>query len=150
MRIGRPIALGLMALMLTACDEGAPTAGTPTAFDAACDKANDGKRLALTGYLRLPDSFKADGTVLARLYQQNDFKGTPIAVSMKFGSEPNQLASVGDQFKDSDLNVRLAGGQSAGFGTRVKVSGKIYFPVAGIANVEFTCGVTNPLVELAQ
>lgn len=45
---------GLMiALALTACGAEPPTAGQLLAFGQVCDKANDGQRVAVEGYLTL-------------------------------------------------------------------------------------------------
>ena len=114
-----------------------------TDFASACDKANDGKRIALTGYLRFPDSFSGDSVVL-RMYQSSDFSGNPVGAEFDFGSAANQLAPVTDQYKDSDLKVHLNSGQDAAYGTQVKVSGTVYFPAIG---QDFACGLANPLVE---
>ena len=51
------------------------------------------------------------------------------------------------EYTDKDLKVHLANGQVAGFGTKVKVSGDVYFPLVGQT---FLCALSNPLVELSQ
>lgn len=141
------IAISLIAFMLTACSQpSAPTVGEDKDFASACDKANDGKRIALTGYLRLPDSFTGDQSVVLRLYEANDFSGKPIGVQTEFGAQANQAEPITTQYTDSDLKVHLANGQLAQFGMKVKVSGKVYFPVVA---QEFDCSLENPLVELA-
>jgi len=44
--------LALCAILMAGCGGSeAPTVGAPTSFAAIYDKANDGKRLALEGYL---------------------------------------------------------------------------------------------------
>ncbi|MBV9328780.1 MAG: hypothetical protein JO352_34145 [Chloroflexi bacterium] len=45
-------------MALVACSEGPPTAGQPVDFSSVCDKANDGHRVAVDGYLRLPDQIE--------------------------------------------------------------------------------------------
>jgi hypothetical protein len=141
------VALSLVALALAACSKAAPTVGEAKDFTAACDKANDGKRIAVAGYLRFPDSFTDDQSVVLRLYEADDFGGKPIGVDIEFGTQANQVEKVTDQYKDNDLKVHLADGQVAGFGTRVRVSGKVYFPIVA---QEFECGLENPLVESAN
>ncbi len=143
----RFLTVTLITLALSACAQAAPTVGEATSFASACDKANDGKRIALTGYLRFPDSFTGDQSVVLRLYQADDFKGTPIGVQTSFGTQPNQAEVVGDQYKDTDLKVHLANGQVAPFGTQVRVSGQVYYP---LVSQDFDCGLENPLVELVR
>lgn len=141
------VTISLIAFILTACSKpSAPTVGVDKDFASACDKANDGKRIALIGYLRLPDLFTGDQSVVLRLYETNDFSSKPIGVQTEFGSQANQADPITDQYSDSDLKVHLANGQVAQFGTRVKVSGSVYFPVVA---QEFDCSLENPLVELA-
>ncbi len=141
------IPLSLVVFALAGCGEAAPTVGEAKEFAAACEKTNDGQRVAVDGYLRLPDSFTGDESVVLRLYETDDFAGTPIGVQIKFGTQANQVELVPDEYRDSDLKVHLADGQVAEFGTRVKVSGKVYFP---LVDQDFECGLENPLVELAQ
>jgi predicted small secreted protein len=136
----------LVALLLAACGKTAATVGEDASFATACDKTNDGKRIALTGYLRFPDSFTGDQSVVLRMYEADDFNGKPIGVQIEFGKEANQAEPIADQYKDEDLQVHLTNGQTAPFGTKVKVSGKVYFPIVG---QEFDCALDNPLVELA-
>jgi hypothetical protein len=137
----------LICLVLTACGGSAPPSeGQAQDFATACDKVNDGKRVAVVGYLRFPDSFTGDQSVLLRLYETNDFSGTPIGVETDFGTQANQVEPVKDQYSDNDLKVHLSNGQIAQFGTQVKVSGKVYYP---IVSQDFDCGLENPLVEAA-
>jgi hypothetical protein len=144
------IAFSLLALALAACSSKTPqppTVGEAKDFGAVCDKANDGKRVAVAGFLRLPDSFTGTQSVVLRLYQANDFAGTPIGVQTKMGSQANQLEYAPKQYTDRDLKVHTADGQVTGFGTKVRVSGNVYFPLVG---QEFPCALENPLVELAK
>lgn len=137
----------LVTLLLSACGGSSPpTEGQAVDLATACDKANDGKRIAVVGYLRFPDSFTGDQSVLLRLYQSTDFSGTPIGVQIDFGTQANQVEPVKDQYSDSDLKVHLSDGQMAQFGTQVKVSGKVYYP---LVSQNFDCGLENPLVEAA-
>jgi len=153
--------VGLIAAALTACSDAPPVVGEKTDFAAVCNTANDGHRVAVAGYLRLPDTISlvrtgrgGTGTpveiVVVRLFQTKTFQGTPIGVGVGFGSEPNHMEEIpSNGFRDEDLKVHAVDGQIAPFGTQVKVSGTVYFPVSGLSNAEFTCGLSNPLVELA-
>jgi len=141
--------ISLFALLLAGCGDAkaAPTGGEAQGFSVACDKVNDGKRITVEGYLRLPDTFKAEGSVVLTLFETTDFQGKPIGVQIDFGSQANQIDTVPMEFSDDDLNVHLADGQLAPFGTKVKVSGKVYYP---LVSQVFTCALENPLVELAN
>ena len=141
------VILFLTCLVLSACAEGTPTAGEAREFASACDKANDGKRIAVVGYLRFPESYSGDLSMVLRLYSDDGFGGTPIGVETHIGTGANQVEAVPDQYSDRDLKVHLAGGKTAVFGTRVRVSGKVYFP---LVDQDFNCGLQNPLVEAAD
>ena len=139
--------LGMLAFALVACgDSGPPTVGEAKDFATACVKANEGKRIAIEGYLRFPESFTGDSSVVLRLYESDDYKGQPIGVQTPFGSAANQVEKVQKKFSDTDMMVNLASGQVSGFGEKVKVSGKVYYPLVA---QEFECALENPLVEAA-
>jgi hypothetical protein len=134
-------------MILSACGNEPPTAGEATSFAAVCERDNDGRRVAVDGYLIFPNSFTEAQSVVLRLHESDAFDGTPIGVQTPIGTEPNQVAPVEDQFTDEDLQLHTADGAVAGFGTRVTVSGKVYFPVV---DQPFPCALENPLVELAD
>lgn len=135
---------GLIALSVAACSQEAPTVGEAKAFAAVCQEANDGKRISVDGYLRLPDSFSGDSSVILRLYETAEFAGEFIGVQTRIGSEANQMAAVPTSYSDDDLQVYLPDGQVAGLGTKLKVSGQVYFP---IVEQNFACSLENPLFE---
>jgi len=137
-------ALSLLAIV--ACSQEAPTTGAGQPFSSACDRSNDGERIAVNGYLRLPDSFTGDLSVVLRLFETDSFSGTPIGVQIRLGSEANQMENVPQSYSDNDLRVHLANGQVVGYGTEVKVSGKVYYPAV---DQDFVCGLENVLVEPA-
>ena len=140
--------LALVVLLLTACGEqGPPTAGEAREFDVVCDKANEGKRVAVDGYLRFPSSFTDSTSVVLRLYKAADFKSEPVGVQTTMGNQANQVEKPPLKFTSNDLKVHTADGQLARHGTKVRVSGKVYFPLVG---QEFKCALENPLVELAK
>jgi hypothetical protein len=155
----RALALGLAVLGLAAC-EGAPTLGEPRDFANVCDKASDGHRVAVEGYMRLPETITVDKPargggqgveiLVVRLFETPNFNGTPIGVDIDFGSEPNTMDEIPNGargYTDADLKVHAANGQTVTYGQRVKVSGTVYFPVSGLSHVEFSCGLSNPLIE---
>jgi hypothetical protein len=150
MTLQRLIALALMPLALAACgsvEKKPPTVGEAKDFATVCDKTNDGKRVAVDGYLRFPEEVNRKIGLVLRLFKTDDFSGKPIGVSSEIGSQVNQVEFMPKEYTDKDLKVHLANGQVAGFGTKVKVSGDVYFPLVG---QEFQCSLSNPLVELAK
>jgi hypothetical protein len=138
------ILIAFSLLVLSACSQGAPVAGEEVSFAAACDRANDGQRIAVRGYLRLPETFTGDLSVVLRLYETDAYDGEPVGVQIRFGKEPNQIEQVPASYADEDLQVYLADGTVAGFGAPVKVSGKVYFPAV---EQDFVCGLENPYLE---
>ncbi|MEX0270416.1 hypothetical protein AB3R30_14825 [Leptolyngbyaceae cyanobacterium UHCC 1019] len=144
------IALSLVATALISCgsSEKKPlTVGEVKGFATVCDKANDGKRVAVKGYLRLPEKVNPKTGAILRLYPTTEFNGKPVGVSTEIGSQPNQIGPIPEMYRDKDLKVNIANGQVAGFGTKVKVSGDLYYPMI---RQEFPCALSNPLVELAK
>ncbi len=85
--------------------------------------------------------------MILRLYETNNYDGAPVGVQIDFGTQANQVKDVTDQYSDSDLTVYLANGQPAAYGTKVKVSGYVYFPAT---SQDFACGLETPFVESAQ
>ncbi|MCA1594664.1 MAG: hypothetical protein LC754_18950 [Acidobacteria bacterium] len=142
--------LTVLTLMLASCSrsQGPPTVGELKEFGAVYDKGNDGKRVAVEGYLAPPSSFKkGEISVMLRLYQSADFTGKPIGVQMPIGGQANQMEMPPKKYSEKDLKVHLADGQVVGTGTKMRVSGTVYFP---IVDQDFTCGLANPLVERAK
>ena len=145
--IPRRVLAFIFVLVFSVCCSTAkkpPTVGETKDFASVCDKANDGKRIAVVGYLRFPDEVNRKIGLVLRLYKTNDFSGPPIGVSSDIGSQPNQVEFMPKEYTDKDLKVHLANGQVSGFGARVKVSGDVYFPIVGQT---FACALSNPLVE---
>jgi hypothetical protein len=143
---------------LVACTE-APTPGEPTDFASVCGRSNDGRRIAVAGYLQLPDSIdvvsSGDGSrkqaehVTVRLFSSDQFAGTSIGVDLDVGTGPNTLADIPGEyiFTDSDLKVHLADGETSTYGQRVNVSGKVYFPSSSDA-ADLSCDLANPLMQV--
>jgi len=151
MSLRRLSAIGLLALAFAACGGGAPpeppTAGVATDFASVCDKANEGKRVALNGYPRFPEKFTGTSSVVLRLYEGSDYGGAPVGVQTPIGKQANQAELAPKQYTDKDLKVHTSDGQVASYGTKVRVSGKVYFPLVG---QDFKCALENPLIESAR
>lgn len=141
--------IGLLGFF-AACGGGTsepPTTGEMKDFASVCDKANEGKRVAVVGFPRFPEKFTGTSSVVLRLYGGADYTGAPIGVQTKIGNQANQAELAPKEYTDKDLKVHTSDGQVAGYGTRVKVSGKVYYPLVG---QDFKCGLENPLIESAR
>ena len=141
---------GLLALGVAACGGGPPeppTAGEAKDFASACDKANEGKRIAVVGYPRFPEKFTGSMSVVLRLYEGANYAGAPIGVQTPIGKQANQVELAPKEYTDKDLKVHTADGQVAGYGTKIRVSGKVYYPLVG---QDFKCSLENPLIESAR
>lgn len=148
LRLAFTLILLFVSLTLSGCNSEPPTPGALTTFAAVCNKENEGKRLALEGYLRLPDSFTGDASVVTRLFETADFIGTPVASTIPIGEGPNTMDMVPKQYSDADLKFRASDGSALGYGDKIQLSGTMYFP-SSLADVDFTCGLSNPLIEKA-
>ena len=149
MSLRRIFGLGLL-IFCAACGGGSsepPTAGETKDFASLCDKANEGKRIAVVGFLRFPEKFTGTSSVVLRLYARGDYAEAPVGVQTRIGNQANQVELAPKEFTDKDLKVHTSDGQVAGYGSRVKVSGKVYYPLVG---QDFKCGLENPLIESAR
>jgi hypothetical protein len=149
MTLRKIFSIGLL-ILCAACGGGAsepPTSGEMKDFASLCDKANEGKRVAVVGFLRFPEKFTGTRSVVLRIYGSGDYSGAPVGVQTMIGSQANQVELAPKEFTDKDLKVHTSDGQVAGYGTRVKVSGKVYYPLVG---QDFKCGLENPLIESAR
>lgn len=146
MRLRTMFSIALL-IFCAACASEAPTAGETKDFASVCDKANEGKRVAVVGFLRFPDKFTGTSSVVLRLYPGADYNGEPIGVQTPIGSQANHAELAPKEFTDKDLKVHTSDGQVAGYGTKVKVSGKVYYPLVG---QDFKCGLENPLIESSR
>src|SRR5690242_14554973 len=66
-------ALCIAVVILAGCGSEPPTAGDATAFSAVCERANDGRRVAVDGYLIFPESFSDSQSVVLRLHETDAF-----------------------------------------------------------------------------
>ena len=139
--------LVFVALSIIACDPSAPRPGPLQDFATACDRPNEGQTIAVEGYLRLPDSLMGSDSVDLLLYPNPEFTGEPVGVTMLFGDGPNRAENITSSYHDSDLKVHLADGRLVPFGTRVRVSGRMSYPVVPR---DFACALENPYVEVAK
>jgi hypothetical protein len=147
MRPWNLLVLACTAIGLSACTPAIAAPGTPQAFAFACARPNEGHRIAVEGYLRLPRALDNTNSVTLRLHPDPSFKGKPIGVPMLFGDGADRVHKISSSYHDNDLKVYLADGSAVPFGTRVRVSGRMYFPVVP---QDFECALQNPYVEAAK
>src|ERR1043165_7771447 len=141
--------IGLL-MFFAACGAGSsepPAPGEMKDFASLCDKANEGKRVAVVGFLRFPEKFTGTDSVVLRVYGSGDYTGAPVGVQTRSGNQANQVELAPKEFTDKDLKVHTSDGQVVGYGTRVKVSGTVYYPLVG---QDFKCALENPLIESAR
>ena len=136
----------LPTLLLFGCSDEPPAPAAEQPFASICTPANKGQRVAVRGYLRLPDSNSGDFSIVLRLFETPAFTGPPIGATMRFGTEPHHLDVVPTSYTDNDLRVHLADGTIAGYGVPVRVSGTMYEPLVG---QDFACALENLYVEAA-
>src|SRR5919106_405806 len=92
MTLRRIFCIGLL-IFYAACGGGTaepPTVGETKDFATLCDKANEGKRVAVAGFLRFPEKFTGTRSVVLRLYAGGDYAGAPIGVQTPIGNQANQ------------------------------------------------------------
>jgi hypothetical protein len=107
-----------------------PIEAVEVAFDAACDRALDGKTIAVEGYLKpgaLVFTYKRGG----RTYYTFFLKRAPLdsegmlTVRIFAGSGPNEVDPLGEDFDESKIRFRSAEGGTLGFADRVRVTGDL-------------------------
>src|SRR5215470_4226666 len=81
---------------------GQPTPGELKDFASVCDKANEGKRVAVVGFLRFPDKFTGTSSVVLRLYRAGDYAGEPVGVQTPIGNQANHAELAPKEFTDKD------------------------------------------------
>lgn len=137
--------LTVFTLLCSCTEPEPPTVGQETAFDTVCNKENDGKRVAVEGFLTFPKSIKRDILVL-RLRKSKELDNKVIGVSTAFGTDVNQATPLkSSSYSHQDLKVKTQDGQTVGYLDQVRVSGKVYYPIS--STVEFKCSLSNVLVE---
>jgi len=151
-----PLVVALFgSVLMTACDE-TPTVGAAKTLATICDRANDGKRVAVEGYLSLPESFSegvtsASAPVVIRGGIPES--GDVTFVWIGYGSGPNSMEKVPDTYSQRDLKVYAADGSAVGFRDKVRVSGTVAFPSRRPYDVTtqdgrlLDCGLNTPLIE---
>ncbi|AKG20778.1 hypothetical protein [Calothrix sp. 336/3] len=136
-----------------------PTQGKLTSFNTVCNQSNDGKRVAVEGFLTLPTLIERNSLILrlrpsqelgrklsGRIIANPGESETPvIGVSSNFGTGVNQTSQVQKSYTHKDLKVKTNDGKTVGYLDRVRVSGTVYH--TNSSAIEFKCALSNPLIE---
>lgn len=141
----------LFCALFVACGQSdAPTRGVPVKFEAACDKANEGKRLMVEGYVDFPLSVddKASSVMMRVRPRLATWENT-VGANAVIGNGVNSVEMPPANYKNRDLRLHLADGRLAGYANKVKVSGTMFY-TTGQAPGAYTCGLKNTLYELGD
>jgi hypothetical protein len=153
-RVARLVVVGSAAALVAACTSGPPTTGELKTLDAVCDRSLEGKRVAVEGYLLLPDRFleARGGSPSAPLIIRGSSQpgGTEIFVWMPYGDGPNSMGTVGSRYTQEDLKLRTTDGKLVGYRDKLRISGTLVFPGQNpvtTTNATIACGLNTPLLE---
>jgi hypothetical protein len=139
----------LFSFFLVACGQsGPPARGVPAAFEAACIKANEGKRLMLEGYVDFPQKGFGDSDTIIMMRVRPSLASweNTVGASAKLGNGANNVEKPPEVYKNRDLKLHLADGNVVGYSNKVKVSGTMYYTSA-LGPGAYTCGLSNTLFE---
>ncbi len=129
----KPLALILTASVLAGCAGSAPGPATPKTFANYNEQANNGQRLSLEGYVRLPAATLVSDTMMLELHEQPDSDKPQISFSIPIGGGANQVEQPPKDYQASDLKVRDKTGALIAPDQKVRISGKlIYSPSSSI------------------
>lgn len=88
----------ILFTILTGCVTEPPIVGKATELAQACDRSNDGKRVAVEGYLKLPEEIPVNDkiSVLLEIRRSEDVKklNGRVGVWTQYGNEANRVAPV--------------------------------------------------------
>jgi hypothetical protein len=145
------IVILLISVLLVACGQSGPLArGVPVKFEEACNKANEGKRLMLEGYVDFPLGFdNGDKSTVMRVRPLLSSWEYTVGAVATFGHGPNNVEVPRENYKSRDLRLHLAEGQVVTYWNKVKVSGTMYF-ATGQRPGAYTCALKNTLYELGS
>jgi hypothetical protein len=127
------IATTIAIFLAVSCKKEPPSPGKPVTFDTFCaaeynpkmvQGLNVGPRVSLEGYMGLSGMFTLQSsTLLITLFSEPDRKGSSANISLKVGSDENEIAKLGKKYTFDDLKVKTQAGSVAGPGDKVRVHG---------------------------
>ena len=122
--------LAVAVLTLSSCGEGSSVTGAPTDIAKACDAANDGKPLEITGYVDSGRSVFCSNIGGGAVRCGFDFKDTPagprkLGIDIKQGGGANSVEKLPKGYKKSDITMYGNDGKQIDLSSKVKVTGKL-------------------------
>jgi len=139
----------LFCVYLTACGQSAmPSRGVPVTFQSACDKANQGKRVTIEGYVDFPEHGVDDsaGVMVTRVRPSLASWEYTVGADARIGNGPNSVEMPHEGYKNRDLRLHLSDGQVVGYSNKTKVSGTVYAAHAQGPG-EYSCALRDTLYE---
>jgi len=121
-------ALSCAALVLSSC--GNEVSGVPTEIAKACDAANDGKTIEITGFVDSGRSVFCSNIGGGSVRCGFDFKDMPdaprrLGIDIKQGSGANSVEKLPKGYKKSDIRIYDNDGKPVSLADKLKVTGKL-------------------------
>ncbi len=129
----------VMALCGVGCG-GGDTVAKQVAVETACS-LDGGARVAVQGYLRLPERISQTDRAVIDLFTRRGGAGDRVSVELVLGIGPNQLERLEAGFTPTSLRVRGQHGAVATLNDQVAV-------VAKVARTGETCVLSDPVVTV--
>lgn len=130
----------MLPLLLAGC--GGSGDPTPVSVAAACDAANAGDKVTVTGYLRLPASLTLGTTAVIDLFAKRGGEGERVSVEFPVGDGPNELRDLPASYSPTSLRVGTADGEATIIDS-VAVTAKV-------STKEGACVLTGPTVQMVD
>jgi hypothetical protein len=85
----------------------------------------DESRVTIEGYVKVGSSiYESEYGVTIQLWERkNQVKGDYVGISLNTGSGNNEMKSLPDDYKTSDLTLKDDKGQAVGYGDKIRVTG---------------------------
>jgi hypothetical protein len=121
----------LLLVLLLNCKE--EPKGKPVAFSEACNGKYwakevkglyEGERIAFPGYLSLSGMELQTDTINLDLHEKPDRLGKKIVVSVRVNGGKNGIDKLGKVFKEGDLKIHVASGETLGSNDKVIIHGE--------------------------
>lgn len=83
------------------------------------------QRVSLEGYFQIPTSVLASDTMLLPMTEKPGGEGGKVPFSTRIGSGNNQVESLPDDFKETDIKVHANDGSLLSKDQKIRVTGKL-------------------------
>lgn len=121
----RAAGIACIAFVVAACSS--PHPGKTATFANVCDKANEGERVTIDGYVGLLGSVMlCSDTCSLDLYPTSKVGGMGgISFSVQVGTGKSQMAELPDHYSESDVKIETSDGTVVSTGGKVRVTGEV-------------------------